>query len=140
MAHDPVRYEKADVQEGAIVKAGLILGVVTVMAVIVVLVLFRTFLAREIAREPPPPPLAQAPGRSAPEPRLQERPAVDVIALRKQEQDVLTSYGWIDERQGVVHIPIEEAMRMLSERGLPLKAASPTPAPPTAADAHGEKK
>jgi len=140
---DPVRYEKADVQEGAIVRAGIILAVVTLLSGVAVLVLFRAFLAREIGREPPPPPLAQAAGREAPEPRLQARPADDVIALRAEEREALTGYGWVDEQKGVVRIPVEEAMRILAERGLPLKAepavaaSAPSPPPPAA---HGEKK
>ena len=139
--NDAVRYEKADVREGAIVRAGIILAVVTLLSGVAVLVLFRAFLAREIGREPPPPPLAQAAGREPPEPRLQARPAADVTARRAEERETLASYGWVDERKGVVRIPIEEAMRILAERGLPVKAQpAPNGGAGSAPPVQGEKK
>jgi hypothetical protein len=40
--------------------------------------------------------------------------------------DKLHSYGWVDQAAGVVHIPIEEAMRIVTERGA-VPATSQTP-------------
>jgi len=42
--------------------------------------------------------------------------------LLKQE-DQLNSYGWVDEQGGVAHIPIERAMDLIVERGLPVRPA-----------------
>jgi hypothetical protein len=39
---------------------------------------------------------------------------------RAEERRRLESYGWVNEGAGVAHIPIEEAKRLLIERGLPL--------------------
>jgi hypothetical protein len=39
--------------------------------------------------------------------------------LLKQE-DQLNSYGWVDQQAGVAHIPIEHAMDLLVQRGLPV--------------------
>ena len=39
--------------------------------------------------------------------------------LMKQEQE-LNSYGWVDEKAGVAHIPVEEAMKLIVQRGLPV--------------------
>ena len=39
--------------------------------------------------------------------------------LIKQE-DQLNSYGWVDKEGGVAHIPIERAMQLIVERGLPV--------------------
>jgi hypothetical protein len=39
--------------------------------------------------------------------------------LLKQE-DQLNSYGWVDQQAGVAHIPIEHAMDLIVERGLPV--------------------
>ena len=33
----------------------------------------------------------------------------------------LSSYGWVDEKAGVAHIPIDRAMQLIEERGLPLR-------------------
>lgn len=41
--------------------------------------------------------------------------------LMKQESQ-LNSYGWVDEKSGVAHIPIERAMELIVQRGLPVYA------------------
>ena len=51
--------------------------------------------------------------------------------LLKQEQQ-LNSYGWVDEQAGIAHIPIERAMQLTVERGLPV-------APEGGAQAAGSK-
>jgi hypothetical protein len=38
--------------------------------------------------------------------------------LRQESQ--LNSYGWVDEKAGVAHIPIERAMELTVQRGLPV--------------------
>ena len=40
--------------------------------------------------------------------------------LMNQEKQ-LNSYGWVDQSTGVAHIPIEKAMAMIVERGLPVR-------------------
>ena len=39
--------------------------------------------------------------------------------LREEEAARLSSYGWVDRPAGVAHIPIDRAMAILAERGLP---------------------
>lgn len=36
------------------------------------------------------------------------------------QENLLNSYGWVDEKAGVAHIPIERAMELIRERGLPV--------------------
>jgi hypothetical protein len=38
------------------------------------------------------------------------------------ERDRLSSYGWVDREAGIVRIPIDRAMDLLAERGLPARA------------------
>jgi hypothetical protein len=59
--------------------------------------------------------------RLPPEPRLQTDPRDDMANLRRSEDDVLDSYGWVDRNAGVVRIPIERAMTLVVERGLPTR-------------------
>src|SRR5580658_1826071 len=54
-----------------------------------------------------------------PTPRLQIYPATDLKDTREQEHQLLSSYGWVEKEKGVVHIPIDRAMDLLAERGLP---------------------
>jgi hypothetical protein len=53
-----------------------------------------------------------------PPPRLQVAPQVDLDRLHADETKKLTTFGWVDQANGVTRIPIERAMRLLSERGL----------------------
>jgi hypothetical protein len=54
--------------------------------------------------------------RRIPPPVLQEDEAMDFQRVREQEDRRLKSYGWVDAKSGVVHIPIGEAMRLLADR------------------------
>src|ERR1035438_10596390 len=36
------------------------------------------------------------------------------------QENQLHSYGWVDEKDGVAHIPIERAMELIVQRGLPV--------------------
>ncbi len=38
------------------------------------------------------------------------------------QENQLNSYGWVDEKAGVAHIPIERAMELTVQRGLPVHA------------------
>ena len=44
----------------------------------------------------------------------------------------LHEYGWVDKNAGVVRIPIERAIDVLAERGLPHREAPPAGTPPPA--------
>ncbi|HBY99036.1 MAG: hypothetical protein M5U01_19955 [Ardenticatenaceae bacterium] len=81
---------------------------------------------------PLPPGLANAPDIPLPpEPRLQPEPQQEMQALRAEQEALLHSYGWVDKQAGVVHIPIDRAMQLLAQRGLP---AQPTSAGETLRD------
>ena len=88
----------------------------------VVWLLFQYFEARESRKVTPEFPLAaQQENRLPPEPRLQTNPRADLADLRAQEENVLETYGWIDKNASVVRIPIEEAMKLTVQRGLPAR-------------------
>jgi hypothetical protein len=52
-------------------------------------------------------------------PRLQINPAADLSALRRAEDGVLANYGWVTQPSGIVRLPIERAITLTAERGLP---------------------
>jgi len=126
-----VRYEKRDIKAGSVTKVGIAIGIVTV-AVLAALVPFMRFLGSWEARQDPPAAALERyePGRRPPEPRLQERPTVDLAALRAEEEAILRSYGWVDDQAGSVRIPVEAAMRIVAERGVPERVGSPAPETP----------
>ena len=78
----------------------------------------------EAAVDRPVSPLAATLPEVPPEPRLQVTPAVDLATARAREDALLSSYGWIDAKSGLVRIPIDRAIEVLAERGLPARAES----------------
>jgi len=63
----------------------------------------------------------QLPQPLPPEPRLQTDPRADLIRFREAEDRMLSTYGWVDRNAGIVRIPIDEAMKLTVERGLPAR-------------------
>jgi hypothetical protein len=60
-----------------------------------------------------------------PVPRLQVDPKQDLARTREEQRQVLESYGWADQGTGKVRIPIDRAMDLLLQRGLPVRAQEP---------------
>jgi hypothetical protein len=58
------------------------------------------------------------PRREPPGPKLQTEQAQDLATVVRAEERLLSSYGWVDQEQGVVRIPIDEAMKLVAERGV----------------------
>ena len=62
-----------------------------------------------------------------PTPRLQmDDGDQDVIDLHNREDLLLDHYTWVDQQQGVVRIPIGQAMQIVAQRGLPVVSGGPT--------------
>ncbi len=129
-SHAPGRIDREiDVRSIAIFLVAV--AAATLVSAVLMWFLFRGLLAREEARDPkplaivertqPPPP---------PGPRLQVTPEADMAAFRAEEGAALAGYAWVDRAAGRVRIPIEQAMALIAERGLP-----PVAAPPAAAAA-----
>jgi hypothetical protein len=64
---------------------------------------------------PQPPQVYERIRTTIPLPRLQVNDEADLAALRREEEKKLTEYDWVDEKAGVVQIPIERAMRLLTD-------------------------
>lgn len=73
-------------------------------------------------------PLAVGVEKEPPMPRLQSQPFKDLYLLRQGQHERLDSYGWVDKDAGVVHIPIERAMELTVQRGLPARGGAGMPA------------
>jgi hypothetical protein len=121
-ANPEVHHETSDVNIRAILGFGAALIVVATVIHLLIYVLFRYFDAREAQRVAPQYPLAIAQeSRLPPEPRLQTNPRQDLADLRAKEAEILATYGWVDRNSGIVRIPIDEAIRLTLERGLPAR-------------------
>lgn len=54
-------------------------------------------------------------------PQLETNERTELNKIRTHEDETLATYGWVDENAGTVHIPIERAMDLLVQRGLPVR-------------------
>ena len=52
-------------------------------------------------------------------PLLQVKPEEDLSGMRVGNATHLSTYAWIDRQAGVVRLPVNRAMDLLAERGLP---------------------
>ncbi len=53
------------------------------------------------------------------EPALQIDPVADLNAYKARQNELLNSYGWVDKGAGIAHIPIERAIELTAQQGLP---------------------
>jgi hypothetical protein len=138
LVHEDVAYDRSDVRPGSVMAFlfYLVLGVaVMFLSVWGVLRLIESRTARFDA---PPSPLRQGIEKQRPpEPRLQgvagheSDPQQDLREMRSNAEKDLSSFGWVDEKNGVARIPIAEAMKIIVEKGLP-QQSQPQPAKPPA--------
>jgi hypothetical protein len=106
---DDTAYEHSDAPPALIAKIAAGLAATIVAVPLVMLVAFPGALnlrPRQTSVVPPAP-------------RLQDNEFRDLAALRQAEEARLKSYGWVDRDRRLVHVPIEQAMRSLAERGAP---------------------
>ncbi len=123
-------YETLDAHAGATLRAGLyILGVMFLVAAVVV-PLYRLYARRETAEQPRAATvIREQPSAAAPTfPKLVTSEPLVLAEFRRQEDELLTSYGWVEKDRGIARMPIAEAMRLVGERGtLPSFPAPPQP-------------
>jgi hypothetical protein len=120
-------YEHTDANVWIIVKFFFWLAVAAAIIHVGLAMLFGLFVEQRVERTAPRYPLAATEGeRLPPEPRLQRFPRQDILQFRLGEESALTTYGWVDQKAGTVHIPILDAMRLTLERGLPSRPPAGT--------------
>jgi hypothetical protein len=130
-------FERQDLTPRGIFYFLATLIVITVLCLFGLDGLFRFLDQREKASQPALNPLVTnvpedtrhiAPGypqTAFPSPKLEEDERGQLNRIRLSEEQTLYSYGWVDEKAGTVHIPIERAMDLIVQRGLPVRAQGP---------------
>jgi hypothetical protein len=127
-------YEKSDAHAGATVRAGLyILGVMFLTALVLV-PMYRFLGRREKAEQEPAATVLKPDAAAAPAafPRLVASEPAALAEFRAREDELLTSWGWVEKDRGIARMPIGEAMKIVAARGLP---RFPRPEPPPAGGA-----
>jgi hypothetical protein len=120
------RHEVQDVHLRPLLIFALILGVTAVVIHIGLWWGLRVWTDDELLLQPviAPAPVTPEPH---PGPGVDPFPWVELEALRTEQFLRLNSYGWVDRETEVVHIPVERAMQLLVERGLPANEDAPAP-------------
>lgn len=97
------------------------LFVSALLAAVIVVLIITVWFYRAVV--PPQQQVAQTPVSQQrplpPAPVLQVNPAVDMQKFREREEQKASSYGWVDEKGGIAHVPVQRAMEIVAERGLP---------------------
>ena len=106
-------HETTDLNAGRVAWNGVALALIIVVIFFALRGLFGIFNAQH-----PSSGKAEQARAFGPEPRLQVDEARDLGHLRAQENAILNSYGWVDQKAGIVRIPIERAMDIVAQRGL----------------------
>jgi hypothetical protein len=126
---------------------GLFAGALVALAILVEVILglvMHGFRREESSLRKLAPPRFPADSGAFPAPRLQPDPAAEFARFKEEELRRLHSYGWIDRKAGIAHIPIERAMDILARSNLPsdrapAAAANPATSEPPAAAKPGDR-
>jgi hypothetical protein len=110
-------YEKRDTTARPIVLFGIGLLGLIVVSLLLMGGLFSYYNVRETRLDQSASPLGAV--TLPPEPRLQVTSGQDLVGMRAHEDRKLDGYEWIDRDGGIVAIPVERAMDLVAERGLP---------------------
>ncbi len=114
------RREVSDVQVRPIVTFAIGLVILTGMVLLLTGWLLNYFTARQAERDVPASPLAVT-QEKPPEPRLEVILDQVLREVRTDEDALLHAYAWVDRQTGIIRIPIDRAMTLLTERGLPVR-------------------
>jgi hypothetical protein len=131
-------YERQDLQASSILYFLLAIVVGTAICIVALRGLFVYLDHREKASQPPVNPLVtnvpadtrhiapRYPQSAFPNPKLEEDERGQLNGIIINEENELYSYGWVDEKAGTVHIPIDRAMELIVQRGLPVRSQGST--------------
>jgi hypothetical protein len=120
-AGHPEGYEHSDADVRSLLRYGFTLFVVLVLVLISMRWVFFYF-AHVQQLGPPASPFENA-RVLPPQPRLQVQPGVDLHTYCEGQLQQLDTYGWVDPNNEVVRIPVDRAMDLILERGLPARPA-----------------
>jgi hypothetical protein len=128
MSHNPhaaehgVGHETRDVSMPPIVLTSFILLAVVLLSFVTMWWLLTFLTTQEIEKQGPISKIQiESRREEPPQPHLQTHPLRDMQDLRAAENEILENYGWIDKGAGVVRLPIQRALELTAERGLPAK-------------------
>ena len=127
--HEDVSYEKADVKATTIYWYLGALAIAVILSYVVCVFVLRLTTKIAVQFDTPPPMIRQEMGSAyeamPPEPRLQgvpghsSDPQTDLRLKIESDTEANEKYGWIDQNAGIAQIPVQDAMKIIAEKGLP---------------------
>src|SRR5215470_4173736 len=124
--HSDVSFEERDIKVGTIYWYLFALGMATVAALVICIFILHFTSNLAASSDIAPPPSREGLGKDyPPEPRLQgvpghvDDPQKDLRQKLKADNDANEKLQWIDKNAGIAQIPVEDAMRIIEEKGLP---------------------
>lgn len=118
-------HETSDANVAVLAKYGIGLAVIFALVLVLMLLLRGFFVTQTKRATPPASPLA-AQRQAPPAPLLQVTPEKDLLQVRATEDSILHTYGKVTSDASVVRLPIERAMELVAQRGLPVRAEGKT--------------
>jgi len=123
-------FERQDLSPRSVYTFLVLLAVGVVLVAVLLWGLYDAMDAYERKHQPPQSPLVRQTDANTrnvppdvinafPRPRLERNERLEINNFRLQEEQTLNSYGWVDQKAGVVRIPIDRAMQLVAQRGLP---------------------
>ncbi len=107
-------HEQREVSVPFIVISLAVLLIGTFLVALLVVGIFKYF-----SHEYHPEQAAQVQPQIPPQPRIEVEPWQQLQSVRAREDHTLNSYAWVDQKQGIVRIPIDQAIDALAKKGLP---------------------
>jgi len=139
--HDGYEHEDLSSRGPFYFMAGLAL--LCLVIYLIVFGMYHLLNSYEAAHQPPLSPMAtpEADTRTVthenaqtfPQPRLEENERTQLRQFIEDQDRKLATYDWVDKNKGTVHIPIDRAMELIEQRGLPVRPEGASPAQSPAA-------
>jgi hypothetical protein len=145
-------FEHEDLSSSAVLYFLAGLALVGLVVYLIVFGMYRFLDRYDTAHQPPLSPMAtpQADTRAVthentetfPQPRLEENERTQLRSFIEDQDRKLATYDWVDKDRGTMRIPIDRAMELIEQRGLPVhpegassaqSSAAQSPAPKTSA-------
>jgi hypothetical protein len=125
-------YEREDMKTGSIYAFLIVLAVVGIVVTLIVTGAYNaanryvadhqpemTPMAAQMKLDPNTRKVHRADVEQFPQPRLETNERLEINDFRLQEEQLLHSYNWVNQPAGQMRIPVDRAMELIAQRGLP---------------------
>jgi hypothetical protein len=139
--HNPdVAHEDTDINIRRVLAFAVGMAVLVAFSAALMGLMFRILSNQAAANDPQLSPLALPAGQTPAGPPLLTNEPGNLHKFQQEEAKTLEGYGWVDQQAGVARVPIDQAKKLIVERGLPVRASGAVedPSAGTHAPAYGE--